>query len=139
MRMGLVAVSAVLFLSVSAMAAEGSADAAKAPPPAAAGPASTSGAAESGLAAVYSDRLDGHRTASGKRYDRNKLTAAHKTLPFGTKVKVVNTKNGKSVELVITDRGPKQADRVLDISPRAAHALGIGRHAMAPVTLERVD
>ena len=84
-------------------------------------------------------RCSVHRTASGKRYDRNGLTAAHKSLPFGTKVRVVNAKNGKSVEVVINDRGPKQADRVLDLSPRAARALGIGRHAMAPVTLERID
>ena len=70
------------------------------------------------------------------RYDRNKLTAAHKTLAFGTQVTVTNTKNGKSVVLTITDRGPKQANRILDISPRAARSLGIGRHAMAEVKLE---
>lgn len=92
--------------------------------------------ADSGLAAVYSDKLVGHRTASGRIYSRDKLTAAHKTLPFGTHVKVTNTKNGKTVVVVINDRGPKQADRVLDLSPRAAHSLGIGPHAMAEVTLE---
>jgi len=92
--------------------------------------------AESGLAAVYSDKLIGHKTASGKIYSRDKLTAAHKTLPFGTHVKVTNTKNNKTVVVVINDRGPKQADRVLDLSPRAARVLGIGAHAMAPVTLE---
>ena len=91
---------------------------------------------ESGLAAVYSDRLAGHVTASGKKYDPNKLTAAHKTLPFGTRVEVINTRNGKTVELRITDRGPRQADRILDISPRAAHALGIRKTAMAEVKLK---
>ncbi len=90
----------------------------------------------SGLAAVYSDKLVGHRTASGKIYSRDKLTAAHKTLPFGTHVKVTNTKNGKTVVVIINDRGPKQAGRVLDLSPRAARALGIGAHAMSEVTLE---
>lgn len=91
---------------------------------------------ESGLAAVYSNRLAGHVTASGKKYDPNKLTAAHKTLPFGTRIEVTNRKNGKTVELLITDRGPHQADRILDISPRAAHALGIRKTAMAEVTLK---
>ena len=100
-------------------------------------PATTSaGAGETGLAAVYSDRLNGHRTANGKRYHRNELTAAHKTLPFGTRVKVTNSKNGKSVELVINDRGPRQSGRVLDISPAAAKALGISRHGMAEVSVE---
>ena len=104
-------------------------------------PASTAAATateETGLAAVYSDKLAGHATASGKVYDPKKLTAAHKTLPFGTQVKVTNTKNGNSVELRITDRGPKQANRILDISPRAAHALGIRKTAMAEVKLDVV-
>ena len=98
---------------------------------------STSGS-ETGLAAVYSDRLDGHRTASGKRYRRGELSAAHKTLPFGTRVKVTNTNNAKSVELIINDRGPRQSGRVLDISPAAAKALGISRHGMAEVNVEVV-
>lgn len=93
---------------------------------------------ESGLAAVYSDRLNGHRTASGKRYSRTAMTTAHKTLPFGTRVKVTNKHNSKSVELIVNDRGPKQAGRVLDISPAAAKALGISRHGMAEVTVEVV-
>ncbi len=100
-----------------------------------AAPTSSSGT-ETGLAAVYGDRLDGHRTASGKRYHRNALTTAHKTLPFGTRVKVTNTKNHRSVELVVNDRGPKQAGRVLDISVAAAKKLGISRHGMAEVSVE---
>lgn len=95
----------------------------------------TSGA-ETGLAAVYSDRLDGRRTASGKRYDRNALTTAHKSLPFGTRVRVTNTHNRRSVELVVNDRGPTQPGRVLDISPAAAKKLGIHRRGMAEVTVE---
>jgi rare lipoprotein A len=105
------------------------------PPP----PAATGGNEETGLAAVYSDKLAGHRTASGKRYDPHKLTAAHKTLPFGTKVMVTNVKNGKSTEVTITDRGPKQANRILDISPGAAHALGIRKNGMAEVRLAVVE
>ncbi len=92
--------------------------------------------AQTGLAAVYSARLNGHRTANGQVYDPNKLTAAHKTLPFGTKVKVSNTRNGKSVIVRINDRGPKQAGRVLDLTPRAAHALGIRRLGMGEVSVE---
>ena len=79
--------------------------------------------------------MNGHLTASGKTYDRNKLTAAHKTLPFGTKVRVTNKKNGKSVELRITDRGPRQPERILDISPRAA-GLAMRKSALAEVELE---
>jgi rare lipoprotein A len=94
------------------------------------------GATESGLAAVYSDKLAGRRTASGQLYDPSKFTAAHKTLPFGTHVKVTNPKNGKSVVVRINDRGPMQAGRILDLSPRAAHALGIRRLAMAEVSAE---
>jgi rare lipoprotein A len=93
---------------------------------------------ETGLAAVYSDRLNGHRTASGRRYDRNRLTAAHKTLPFGTKVRITNLRNGRTVDVVINDRGPRQAERILDISPRAAHALGLGVHSMTRVDVEVV-
>ena len=94
------------------------------------------GSTETGLAAVYSNRLHGRKTASGERYDRNALTAAHKTLPYGTRVKVTNNKNHKSVVLRIYDRGPTQAGRILDISPRAAKALGMRPTAMAEVTAE---
>ena len=96
-------------------------------------------AGESGLAAVYSDKLSGHVTASGKKYSPTQLTAAHKTLPFGTSVRVTNIKNGKSVELRITDRGPRQANRILDITPRAARLLGIPKMGMAEVKLEVID
>ena len=96
---------------------------------------SIAGAAETGLAAVYTTRLAGHKTASGKPYNPSRLTMAHKTLPFGTKVKVTNKKNGRSVVLTVTDRGPTQAGRVADISSAAAKRLGIRPHAMAEVEL----
>ena len=82
--------------------------------------------------------LNGRKTASGQVYNRDQLTAAHKTLPFGTQVKVTNTKNAKSVVVQINDRGPTQADRVLDLSPKAASALGIKSKGMAEVSLEVV-
>ncbi len=93
---------------------------------------------DSGLAAVYSDRLNGHRTASGRIYHRNGLTAAHKTLPFGTRIKVTDAATGKSVTLTVDDRGPKQAGRILDITPRAAHLLGMPRSGLARVTVQLV-
>ena len=94
------------------------------------------GETETGLAAVYSAKLNNHKTASGKRYNPSALTAAHQTLPFGTRVKVTNIKNGKSVTVVIDDRGPKQAGRILDLSRQAAKALGIRSNGTAEVKLE---
>lgn len=70
-------------------------------------------------ASYYAERFHGKRTASGKMYDMNKLTAAHKKLPFGTKVKVTNEKNGKSVIVEITDRGPFVKGREIDLSKKA--------------------
>jgi len=106
--------------------------------PAVANAAQSPAPVETGLAAVYSDRLHGRPTANGERYDRGRLTAAHKTLPFGTQVKVTNTKRQKSVTVRINDRGPTQAGRILDLSPTAARAIGIGPRAMAEVTAEVV-
>jgi len=100
------------------------------------------GETQTGLAAVYSSRLNGHRTASGARYNSKALTAAHQTLPFGTKVKVTYLKTNKSVVVRINDRGPKQAGRILDLSRHAADSLGIrhGRHGgLVEVKLEVVE
>ena len=118
-------------------AASASMPAAPSPAVPAAAPAPAVGA-ETGLAAVYSDKLNGRKTASGERYDRNALTAAHKTLPFGTRVKVTHSKNQKSVTVRINDRGPLQAGRILDLSPAAAKVLGIGAKGMGNVSAEVV-
>ena len=91
-----------------------------------------------GLAAVYSDKLNGRKTASGHVFRQSELTAAHPSLPFGTSVRVTNTKNNKSVEVRINDRGPNQAGRVIDLSSAAAAKLGIGKTGTAPVKLEVV-
>ena len=96
------------------------------------------GETQTGLAAVYNKRLNGHKTASGARYNAKAMTAAHQTLPFGTKVKVTNLKNHKSVTVKINDRGPTQAGRILDLSGAAAKALGIKSTATAEVKLEVV-
>ncbi|HTM58119.1 MAG TPA: septal ring lytic transglycosylase RlpA family protein [Candidatus Udaeobacter sp.] len=79
---------------------------------------------EFGLASYYASEYDGHRTASGRRYDEDRLTAAHRTLPFGARVRVTNLENHRSVVVTITDRGPFGRGRVIDVSKRAARELG---------------
>jgi len=111
---------------------------APAPSAAPATPAAKSGDSMEGLAAVYSDKLSGRKTASGQVFSQSEFTAAHPSLAFGTKVKVTNTKNGKSVDVTVNDRGPTQAGRVIDLTSAAASKIGIGKKAMAPVKLEVV-
>lgn len=94
--------------------------------------------AESGIASVYTVRSNGGtRTASGRPFSDGALTAAHRTLPFGTKVRVTNKRNGRSVVVTITDRGPFIRGRVVDLSMAGARAIDMG-YGLAPVTLERV-
>ena len=113
------------------------APATQAPPSAAPGPSpSSAGDPMEGLAAVYSDRLAGRKTASGQIFHQSHLTAAHPSLAFGTRVKVTNAKNNKSVVVRINDRGPTQAGRVIDLSRASAARIGIGKRSMAPVKLE---
>ena len=119
-----------------ACAAWGALAANAADPPTRAALSSGDAKQRTGLASVYSDQLSGQRTASGQAYDRNGLTAASKTLPLGSRIKVTNRKNGRSVVLRIKDRGPAQADRILDITPRAAHALGLHETGVAMVSYE---
>lgn len=84
--------------------------------------------AQFGKASYYADKFHGRKTASGELYDRDKLTAAHRTLPFGTICKVTNVANGKSVEVRVNDRGPFSKGRVIDVSYKAMSQLG-GIHA----------
>jgi rare lipoprotein A len=92
----------------------------------------TSVSAQSGIASVYST-AEGTKTASGRKLSNHALTAAHKSLPFGTKVRVTNRKNGRSVIVTITDRGPFVRGRVIDLTPAGARALGF--NGLAPVSL----
>src|SRR5687768_16557590 len=78
------------------------------------------GQVQSGKASFYADKFEGAPTASGEKYKHSKLTAAHKTLPFGTRVKVTNTANNRSVEVVVNDRGPWVDNRIIDLSKSAA-------------------
>ena len=79
---------------------------------------------QEGIASVYSKDFDGKRTASGEPYDSRALTAAHRTLPLGTRIRVTNLDNGKSVRVRVNDRGPHVRGRIVDLSSRAAAALG---------------
>lgn len=77
-------------------------------------------------------------TASGERFDKNALTAAHRTLPFGTRVRVTNTRNGKSVVVRINDRGPYSRGRIIDLSKEAARRIDMIEAGVVPVVLEVV-
>jgi rare lipoprotein A len=89
-----------------------------------------------GLASFYSE---GHSTASGEKFDPTELTAAHPSLPFGTKLRVTNTTTGKSVTVRVNDRGPYVPGRVVDVSYSAAQALGMVRSGTANVKLDVVQ
>lgn len=91
--------------------------------------------AESGIASVYA--YNGSKTASGERANPGGMTAAHRTLPFGTRVRVTNQRNGKSVMVRINDRGPFVRGRVIDVTPAAAQALAFS--GLAPVSLAVVN
>jgi len=92
---------------------------------------------EAGMASWYGSAFQGRRTASGERFDMNQLTAAHKTLPLGTVVQVRNPLNGKTVDVTINDRGPFIKGRIIDLSYRAALALGIVQAGRQPVEVHR--
>lgn len=89
-----------------------------------------------GIASYYGDEFQGGETASGERYDRSKLTAGHKTLPLGTRVRVTRLDNNKSVIVRIIDRGPFIKGRIIDLSGKAAETLGIVADGEAEVKLE---
>jgi rare lipoprotein A len=91
---------------------------------------------QTGLASWYGADFHGKRTANGEIYDMNALTAAHKTLPMPSRVRVTNLENGRSLELTVNDRGPFVAGRIIDVSRRAAEALGFRRQGVAKVRVQ---
>src|SRR3712207_2355167 len=93
------------------------------------------GQATAGLASWYGPGFHGRRTASGEKFDANALTAAHRTLPFGTQVRVVNQRTGRSVVVRINDRGPFAHGRIIDLSQAAAQAIGVS--GVAQVSLAK--
>ncbi len=99
----------------------------------------SSGKVEKGQASYYADKFHGKATASGEKYDKTKLTGAHRTLAFGTVVRVTNTANGKSVDVRINDRGPFKAGRVVDVSRAAAEKLGMIQAGVINCTVEVIS
>jgi rare lipoprotein A len=89
-----------------------------------------------GLANFNSDKFEGKKTASGEVYDKNALTASHKKLPYGTKVKVTNVDNGKSVVVTVNDRMAASNPAVIDVTRHAAEELGFVKSGKAKVKLE---
>ena len=143
------ALAALLASAATAFAqtapAAGSAPAATAPaamPAPAAKPAPAAAAstdAMQGKLAWYGAKFAGRRTASGQRFDPNAMTMAHPTLPFGTRVKVTNNVNKRSVVVRVTDRGPTTAGRIGDVSAAAATKLHMRRSGVVEATLEVVS
>jgi rare lipoprotein A len=91
------------------------------------------------LCSYYSSKYNGHRTASGQRFDNEKLTAASKTYPLGTRLRITNVENGKTAIVLVNDRGPFVADRDISVTRRAARQLGFLHTGVAHVTLEPVS
>ena len=94
------------------------------------------GRSEVGLASWYGEPHHGRPTASGEIFDMTRLTAAHRTLPLGTRLRVVNLENGRTVRVRVNDRGPYVDGRVLDLSREAARALDMVERGVVPVKLE---
>ncbi|TVP51893.1 MAG: septal ring lytic transglycosylase RlpA family protein [Halomonas sp.] len=94
---------------------------------------------EEGVASFYSDRFQGATTASGDTFDQQALTAAHPSLPLGSKVLVTRPDTGQEVEVLINDRGPFVQGRIIDLSKRAARELGMIRRGVAPVLVTLLD
>lgn len=92
-----------------------------------------------GSASYYADRFEGRRTASGVRFRQAELWAAHRTLPFGTRLRVTNPANGRHVEVEVVDRGPYVRGRVLDLSRKAARQLDFIRAGHTRVTVEVLE
>ncbi|GAB4355564.1 MAG: hypothetical protein Kow00114_05960 [Kiloniellaceae bacterium] len=135
--------AALLLLGACAAPTAASDDAGLPPSQAAEAPLETEAAPEdvvtmsfTGLASWYGKRFHGRRTASGERFDMTALTAAHPNLPFGSRVRVTNLANGRSVVVIINDRGPMMKSRLIDLSHAAARQLGIVEDGVAEV---RVD
>ena len=131
--------SLAIALCVGSLAqAQTAASAPAAAAPVAAVPAAASADASEGKVAYYGRKFAGRKTASGERFNPGALTMAHKSLPFGTRVKVTNLKNKRSVVVRVNDRGPTTPDRIGDVSSAAARKLGMLRSGVVSAKLETV-
>ncbi|HWI69021.1 MAG TPA: septal ring lytic transglycosylase RlpA family protein [Nitrospiraceae bacterium] len=102
-------------------------------------PPSTQASEMTGVCSYYARMHDGHVTAGGEKFDSNAMTAAHRRLPMGTKLKVTNLANGKSVVVTVNDRGPFVKGRSLSVTRRAAEELGFRKQGVAKVKFEQVQ
>lgn len=93
---------------------------------------------QTGVASYYGAKFEGRRTASGERYSSALMTAAHRTAPFGSRLKVTNLKNGRSVVVRVNDRGPFVRGRIVDVSGAAANQLGLRNSGLARVRVSRL-
>jgi rare lipoprotein A len=91
---------------------------------------------QSGQGSYYANKFNGRETASGTIYRPNKMTAAHNTLPFGTVVRVTNTRNNRSVKVTVTDRGPHVKGRIIDLSRKAARKIDLIDAGVVPVKVK---
>jgi rare lipoprotein A (peptidoglycan hydrolase) len=110
-----------------------------APPAPAKGPETSGRFVQEGMAAWYGTKFNGRKTASGERFNMQKCTAAHRTLPFNSLVKVTNLKNKASVVVRINDRGPFVKSRIIDLSRAAARKIGLDKTGTAPVRIELAE
>jgi rare lipoprotein A len=97
------------------------------------------GHTESGMASFYGNEFQSRKTSNGERFDQGKLTAAHRTLPFGTRLKVTNTQNSKSVVVRVNDRGPFAKGRILDLSSSAFKSIAHLNAGVIPVRIEIIN
>ena len=97
-----------------------------------------SGRTARGKASYYAEKFNGHKMADGRRFSPRSDAAASKTLPLGTTAKVVNLENGKSANVQVEDRGPYARGRVMDVSPKIAQSLDMGRAGVAPVEVKPI-
>lgn len=95
--------------------------------------------AKTSFASYYHDKFNGRKTASGEIFNNTKLTAAHRTLPFGTIIEVTNLRTGKSVEVRINDRGPFHSSRALDLSKAAFNSIGNHTRGVMPIEYEIIE
>lgn len=91
---------------------------------------------QTGQGSYYADKFNGRATTSGEIYRPGKMTAAHNTLPFGTRIKVTNLRNGRSVKVTVNDRGPHVKGRIVDVSRKAANKLDLVEAGVVPVQLK---
>jgi rare lipoprotein A len=102
-------------------------------------PALKAGATQEGLASYYGKEFDGRKTSSGEIFHKDDLTAAHRSYPFGTVLRVTNLKNGEQVKVRVNDRGPVKPERIIDLSYGAAKVIGLDMMGLVRVRLEVLD